>query len=193
MGWCPNSNVLKTQNSIHSEYLEANNHSKGKDAENLETSNWFQKISSRIILFNAFFTIVYSLIISKWGINLVALLTGCSISIVIFVHEWNKQIHFYDTIAQKLFFDQSNTWLIKHNKITKLISFAMLICFIFLEKYVKPDYVMQLIGSFTTGFLLYMWLSYVRLIHWEKMNHKTIFFSKKYGKYKRAYFVRERK
>jgi hypothetical protein len=193
MGWCPNAKAFGTQHSTCSDYLEANHQSRGRDNEYSENPSWFRKISSRLILFNTFFTIVYILIISHWGVNLVALLSGCSIGIVIFVSEWQKQMHFYDTISQKLFFDQSNTWLIRHNKITKLIPFAMLICLIFLEKYVKPDYIMQFIGSFATGFLLYMWLGYFRLIHWEKINHKIIFFSKRCGKYKRSYFIRGRK
>ena len=59
MGWCPNAKPLETQRSIHPEYLEVNNQSRGRDAGNSPVlpSGWWNKRHNRALIISSGLTL----------------------------------------------------------------------------------------------------------------------------------------
>jgi Protein of unknown function (DUF1673). len=60
MGWCPNAKMPETQNSIHSEYFEANDQAKGEDAGNLPVLpvGWWNKRHNRALIISSGLTLI---------------------------------------------------------------------------------------------------------------------------------------
>jgi hypothetical protein len=68
--------------------------------------------------------------------------------------------------------------------------FLILIYLLYIKGY-EPS--LQAIFSFAGGLIVGMWLSYLQLIYWEKKNHKTIYFNKSYGTWKKSYIIQGEK
>ncbi|WP_440946554.1 DUF1673 domain-containing protein [Methanosarcina sp. T3] len=199
MGWCPNARAHETRHPLHSKYFVADIPTRGGDTGNSENLSWFRKLSSRILLVDSFLTLIYFLVMPRLGVNIAALLAGFFIFVIIFIFDWKKQMHRYDTIAQKLILD--NSGMKKLFRIMNLIFYVMLFCWIFYWSIlgdVERDYLMEKILPFFEGILSFfagglasMWLGCLQILYWEKKNHKTIYLDKRYGKWKNSYIIRE--
>ncbi|AKB38902.1 hypothetical protein MSSAC_4312 [Methanosarcina siciliae C2J] len=201
MGWCPNARSHETQHSLHPEYFDANIPTRGGDTGNSENLSWFRKVSNRILLIDSFLTLIY-LAMTRLDVNISALLAGFIISVTFVGFDWKRQMHRNDIIAQKLVLDNSDMKKLFHADMKKLfrrinpIFYVMLFYWIFYwisSGDVERNYSLQVAFSFVGGLLMGMWLSYFQLIYWEKKNHKTIYFDKSYGTWKKSYIIRERK
>jgi len=200
MGWCPYAKTPETQHSIHPEYYSANTRARGGDSRDPENLSWFRKVSNRILLIDSFLTLIY-LAMTRLDVNISALLAGFFISATLIGFDWKKQMHRYDTIAQKLIFDNSDMKKLFHSDMKKLfrrinpIFYVMLFYWIFYwisSGDVERNYSLQVAFSFGGGLLMGVWINYFQLISWEKKNHKTIYFDKSYGAWKQSYLIRER-
>jgi hypothetical protein len=189
MGWCPNAKANEARKLVNLENFDSNtpDRARGKN-ENLENPGWLRKTSTYTLLINTLFTLVYILAINHLGLKLAFLLAGFFISVAFITFDWKKQMHRYDTLAQELIFD--NSGMKKVSQIMKLIFYAMLFYWIFSGD-IERNFSLQVTISFMGGFLVGMWLSYFQLIYWQKKNHKTIYFNKSYGKWKKSYIIRE--
>ncbi|MDR7666231.1 DUF1673 domain-containing protein [Methanosarcina sp. Z-7115] len=189
MGWCPNAKANEARKLINLENFDSNTPDRARgENENLENPGWLRKTSTYTLLISTFFTLVYILVINHLGLKLAFLLAGFFISVAFIAFDWKKQMHRYDTLAQKLIFD--NSGMEKVSQIMKLIFYAMLFYWIFSGD-IERNFSLQVTFSFMGGFLAGMWLSYFQLIYWQKKNHKTIYFNKSYGKWKKSYIIRE--
>lgn len=191
MGWCPNARVHEARQHINFESFESGIPDKAKgDEGDQRNPGWLRKTSTYTILINILFTLAYLLAINHLGLNLAFLLAGFSISVVFIVFDWKKKMRRYDTLALKHICD--NSFMKKVSQIINLIFYAFLFYWIFSGD-VERNHSMQIIISFMGGFLVGMWLGYFQLIYWQKKNHKTIYFDKSYGKWKKSYIIRENK
>lgn len=191
MGWCPNAKASESRRNISFENFDSDipDKAKGDDGDQ-RNPGWLRKTSAYTILIHILFTLAYLLAINHLGLNLAFLLAGFFISVAVIVFDWKKQMRRYDTLAQKHICD--NSFMKKVSQIMNLIFYAFLFYWIFSGD-VERNHSMQVIISFMSGFLVVMWLSYFQLIYWQKKNHKTIYFDKSYGKWKKSYIIRESK
>jgi len=191
MGWCPNAKASESRRNISFENFDSDIPDKAKgDNGDQRNPGWLRKTSAYTILINILFTLAYLLAINHLGLNLTFLLAGFSISVAVIVFDWKKQMRRYDTLAQKHICD--NSFMKKVSQIMNLIFYAFLFYWIFSGD-VERNHSMQVIISFMSGLLVVMWLSYFQLIYWQKKNHKTIYFDKSHGTWKKSYVILERK
>lgn len=189
MGWCPNAKANEARKLINLENFDSNTPDRARgENENLENPGWLRKTSTRVLLLSILFTLVYILAINHLGLNLASLLAGFLISVAFIVFDWKKQMHRYDTLVQEHICD--NSGMKKVSQRINLIFYAMLFYWIFSGD-VERNFSMKVTISFMSGCLVVMWLSYFQLIYWQKKNHKTIYFNKSYGKWKKSYIIRE--
>ncbi len=92
----------------------------------------------------------------------------------------------YDALVKYPVIDYSNK-----EKLYSALSYVFILIFILLIK--GHEAALQATFSFMGGFMIGMWLSYFQLIYWEKKNHKTIYFNKSYGTWKKSYIIQEKK
>ncbi|MGA9189061.1 MAG: DUF1673 domain-containing protein [Methanosarcina sp.] len=189
MGWCPNPKTNEARKLVNLENFDSDTPDRARgENENLENPGWLRKTSTRVLLLSILFTLVYILAINHLGLNLASLLAGFLISVALIVFDWKKQMHRYDTLVQEHICD--NSGMKKVSQRMKLIFYAMLFYWIFSGD-VERNFSMKVTISFMGGCLVVMWLSYFQLIYWQKKNHKTIYFNKSYGKWKKSYIIRE--
>ncbi|MCQ1535061.1 DUF1673 domain-containing protein [Methanosarcina sp. KYL-1] len=193
MGWCPNAKTLETRHSICPGYFGANTGAGDRDSGDPVNPCWSRKLSSRFLLVDSFLTLAYLLVMAQLGVNKEAFLAGVFISVTFFASGWKKQMHRYDTLAQKPFLDYSGKekpYRRLFRTIT-LIFYAALFCWIFAGG-PERNFLMKGTLSFFAGGLVSLWFCYLQILYWERKNHKTIYLNKSFGKWKRSYFIREK-
>ena len=194
MGWCPNAKANEARRHFNIESFDSNvpDREKGEN-EDLKPPEWFRKTRIQTLLINTFFTFAYFLVINQLGINLtlgvnfIHLLVGLFIVLFIVIFDWKKQMRRYDALVKCPVVDYSD------KKIMYYILgylFLILIYLLYIKGY-EPS--LQAIFSFAGGLIVGMWLSYLQLIYWEKKNHKTIYFNKSYGTWKKSYIIQGKK
>ena len=195
MGWCPNARASEARRNVSCENFDSDVPERaGGDNGGLKNTGWFRKSRSRFLLVDSFLTLTNLLVMIQLGVNVVTLLAGLFISLTFFIFGWKKQMQRYDTLAQKLVLDDSNKKNLykKLFRIITLIFYATLFYWIFAGD-LERNFLMKGTLSFFAGGLAFMWLGYLQILYWERKNHKTIYFDKKYGKWKNSYIIRERK
>ncbi|KKG07495.1 DUF1673 domain-containing protein [Methanosarcina sp. 2.H.A.1B.4] len=191
-GWCPYAKAPDTRNSVLPEYFSANTRAGGRDSGDPENPGWTRKLSSRILLVDSFLTLAYLLVMAQLGVNIAVFFAGFFISVTFFVSGWKKQMHRYDTLAQKPFLDYSGKKNLYRRlfRIITLIFYAALFCWIFAGG-PQRDFLMKGTLSFFAGGLVSLWFCYLQILYWERKNHKTIYLNKSFGKWKSSYIIRE--
>ena len=176
MGWCPNAKITETGSRISPANFEAYDRSGGEKAKSPKVRSLFSKLFSRldvrILLPTLFLTPFYINFLFQKGINAEAFLLGLSLSLLIYLICWKKQMRQYDALAKepivgfsskKLFF-----WI-----------FLTLILFLILPlvfwSYIPSFLNERSLYSFTAGAWILMWGSYLQLIYWERKNHMKIY------------------
>jgi hypothetical protein len=102
MGWCPNAKRLETQHSIHSEYFEANNQSRGKNAGNFPIfpSGWWNKRHNRALIISVGLTLFSIFGIGFQGVHhrdegfMFGLIIGTIFNLLVCIWNW----HYLDNI-----------------------------------------------------------------------------------------------
>jgi small-conductance mechanosensitive channel len=176
MSWCPNVKTLETESRISSANFKLYDQSGGEKARNPGISSRFSKLFSRydirILLPTLFLTLVYINLLFQKGINAEALFLGFSLSLLIYLLGWKKQMHHYDSLAKKPIFGSSSK---------KILLWVFLVLILFL---ILPIVFLSQLPSFLNARLLYslvagagtiMWGSCLQLIYWEKKNHMKIY------------------
>ncbi|MFY1113050.1 MAG: DUF1673 domain-containing protein [Methanosarcinaceae archaeon] len=188
MGWCPNAGAAEARRNVSLENFNSDipERSRGENGD-LKNPGWIRKTSIQTLLINTFLTLVYIPVINQLGINLSFLLTGSFISLFFVIFYWKTQMKRYDSLIKQPIIDYSNK-----KKLYNLLCYVFLI--LIFSLYLKSqETALQAIFSFIGGIVVGMWLFYFQLIYWEKKNHKTIYFNKSYGTWKKSYIIRERK
>jgi hypothetical protein len=190
MGWCPyaKANEAKWHISLENFDLNIPDREKG-DGGDLKNLRWFRKESNRILLIAFFTMFLYSLVLRQIGINLVFLFVGLLIALIYFAFYWKTQMQRYDDMVKHSVIDYSNDKISTLVKILFLFYFLMTLLGIFIGR----ELAWQAMLSFYGGLLVFFWLSYFQIKYWEKINNKTIFFDKKYGRWKKSYIIKEKK
>ncbi len=188
MGWCPNARAseARQQSNLENFASEIPDRARGENGD-LKNLGWIRKTSIQTLLINTFLTLVYIPVINQLGINLTFLLTGSFISLFFVIFYWKTQMKRYDSLIKQPIIDYSNK-----KKLYNVLCYVFLI--LIFSLYLKSqETALQAIFSFIGGIVVGMWLFYFQLIYWEKKNHKTIYFNKSYGTWKKSYIIRERK
>lgn len=156
----------------------------------LKDLGWHHRLSTIFLLVPVSATIYFSLMVVLLGTNLTFLLVGFLIAILSSIFIWKRQIRMYDNLIR-----QPPT---ENSKIVTILIIAILIVLtysvnFFISIIVGPKLAEQATFSFYGGFQVFWWLSYYRLIYWEKKNNITIYLVKRYGTLKKSYIIQERK
>jgi hypothetical protein len=188
MGWCPNARAVEAKRNASLETFNFDIPERaGKENGDLKNPGWIRKTSIQTLLINTFLTLVYIPVINQLGINLTFFLTGSFISLFFVIFYWKAQMKRYDSLIKQPIIDYSNK-----KKLYYVLSYVFLI--LIFSLYLKSqETTLQAIFSFVGGLLMGMWISYFQLIYWEKKNHKTIYFDKTYGTWKKSYIIQEKK
>lgn len=192
MGWCPYAKVPETRHPVFPDYFGENTRAGGGDSGDPEYPGWSRKLSSRILLVDSFLTLAYLLVMAQLGVNATAFLAGLFISVTFLVFYWKKQMHRYDTLAQRPVLDYTGKKNLYRRlfRIMTLIFYAALFCWIFAGDQ-ERNILMKGTLSFFAGGLVSLWLCYLQILYWERKNHKTIYLNKSLGKWKKSYIIRE--
>jgi len=105
MGWCPNVKTLETESRISSANFELYDQSGGEKARSPGIPSHFSRLFSRfdirVLLPTMFLTLIYINLLFQKGINAEAFFLGFSLSLLIYLLGWKKQMHHYDSLAKK--------------------------------------------------------------------------------------------
>ena len=192
MGWCPNAKIAETQHSIHPEYFEANSLSGGEKDRNPRISSRFSRLFSRldvrILLPTLFSTPIYINLLFRKGINAEAFFLGFSLSLLIYLLGWKKQMHHYDSLAKKPIVGSSS------KKILLWIFLALILFLILPMVFLSqiPSFLnARSLYSLVAGAWIFMWGSYLQLIYWERKNHMKIYIKNEKG-FQKMYAIGEK-
>ena len=188
MSWCPNAKANEARRNASFENFESDvpDRARGENGY-VKNPGWLRKMSTYILLIDICFTLGYILIINHLGVNLNFLLAGVLIALLLVMYTWKAQIKRYDALIKQPVIDYSDK-----EKLYKI--FAYVFFLVIFSLYIKDqELALQVMFSFFGGLLTGMWLIYLQLIYWEKINHRTIYFDKSYGTWKNSYLIRERK
>lgn len=172
MGWCPNARIseIRTQTDVAS--LEVYDQSGGEKAPSPKVlsqfSKYFSRFDVRILLPTLFFTSIYVNFLLEKGINTTAFLLGFSLSLLVLLFSWKKQMQQYNNISKKPIIGSFST-----KKFIGIFLAAFLLIMILLPNILNVK--IQTIYSLIAGILILMWGSYFQLIYWEKKNHMKIY------------------
>ncbi|WP_440946556.1 DUF1673 domain-containing protein [Methanosarcina sp. T3] len=193
MGWCPNARASEARqhSSLENFASEIPDRTRGEN-EDLKNPGWLRKTSTYTLLINAFLSLAYFLVIDQLGINLtlsanlILLLSGFFIALFFVIFDWKKQMQRYDALVKHPVIDYSDK---------KLYYILAAVLFILIYNfYIENQGLdLQAMFSFVGGLVVGIWSFYFQLIYWEKKNHKTIYFDKSYGTWKKSYIIREKK
>jgi hypothetical protein len=185
MGQYPSARANEVRQHTNFEGLDLGTQDKteGED-RNQKNPGRLRKMSNRILLTDAFFTLAYILIINQLGVNFILLLIGFFIALFLIIFSWKAQIQSYDNMIKQPVIDRSDQ---------KMLYFIFNVpVYIALFYLAVKGWNLQAMVSFFGGSQLGMWLSYFQLIYWEKKNHKMIYFGKNCGIWKKSYIIKER-
>lgn len=190
MSWCPTTRAYEARRNINLENFDSDIPDRARgEGEDTKSMGWFRKASTRVLLLSTFLTFVYFLILNQIGLNLIVFLVGFFISLVHISLYWKTQMQRYDNLVKQPVSEYSK----KKKNIIIAIPFVLNFVIVFLNIIVGQERAMQPIFSLNGGFLIALWLSYFQIIYWENKTHKTIYFDKSYGMWKKSYIIRERK
>jgi len=168
MGWCPNAKTVNTQHSIHPEYIEANNQSRGRDAGNtpILLSGWWNKRHNRALIISSGLTLLSVFGIAFPGVNfrdepfVWGLIPGTIFNLLFCIWDW----HFLNKMK-----NSSKKIQTKNNLIilSGILGLAVLLMQSSLLGW-------RIILTFISGFCLTAFLYYLSNVYWEKKNRKIV-------------------
>jgi hypothetical protein len=193
MGWCPNAKTLENGSRVSPANFEAYNRSRGEKARIpialSRFSKLFSRLDIRILLPILLITPSYINFLFQKGINAEAFILGFSLSLLIYLLYWKKQMRQYDNLVKEPIIGSS----------TKKIFFKVfliLILFLILPlvfwSYISFFINFRSLLSFTAGAWILMWGIYLQLIYWERKNHMRIYIKSEKG-FQKMYALREKK
>ncbi|AKB18794.1 MULTISPECIES: DUF1673 domain-containing protein [unclassified Methanosarcina] len=196
MGWCPNAKTLETGPRISPANFEAYAQSGGEKARTPGVLNQFSRLFSRfdvrILLPMIFITPFYINSLFRTGVNAEALLLGLSLSLLIYLLGWKKQMRQYDTLAKKPFiassFKKTLFWIFL------VLILGLILPMVFLSyilSYIPSFLNAQSLYSFIAGAWILMGGTYLQLIYWERKNHMKIYI-KSEGGFQKLYALGEK-
>lgn len=189
-GWCPYAKTPEGEYLNPSGNFEVNAREGREKAGIPETLYGYRKASTRILLMNASFTYLHPVVLAIIGLNRGALLAGITISMLVGIFDWKKQMKRYDSLEKEPVLDYSGKMkLIKRWHGIPGYIFLFLIFYLWYE---GREFALPFLYSFVAGSLVYLWFSYLQMIYWERKNHKILYF-KSCGTWKTLYAIRERK
>ena len=172
MGWCPNAKTLETQHSIHPEYFEANNQSRGRDAGNSPVSypSWWNKRHNRALIISSGLTLFSIYWIGFQGEHFrdEAFILGAIIGIIFnpLLCIWNW--HFLDKIKN------SNKKVQTKNKLITMAGILGLTSLLIESSSLGWEFVLTFSLTCASGFCLTAFLYYLTDVYWEKKNKKIV-------------------
>jgi len=172
MGWCPNAKTLKTQHSIHPEYLEANNQSRDRDARNspISSPSWWNKRHNRLLIMSTGLTFFSIYWIGFQGESFIseAFILGLILGIIFnpLLCIWNWR--FLDKIKN------SNKKFQIKNKLITIAGILGLTSLLIESSSLGWKFVLTFSLTCTSGFCLTAFLYYLTDVYWEKKNKKIV-------------------
>lgn len=167
MGWCPNAKILETQHSIHSEYFEANNQARGKNAVNSPLpSGWWNRRHNRALMISSGLTLFSLLEIGFFGVHprderfIFGLTVGTIFNLLICIWNW----HFLNKIKN------SSKRIQTKNKLIIILGLLSLTTLLIQSSLVG----WRVVLTFISGFCLTTFLYYLTDVYWEKKNEKIV-------------------
>lgn len=190
MGWCPNAqaNEARQHVTLGNFNYDVPDRARGEGGDP-KSLGWLRKASTRILLIAISITFVYFLVLNQTGINIIFFLAGIFMSLIYFAFYWKTQIRIYNDLIKQPVTEYSKKMRIAMLAIIIVLSSARYLFGIF----VGQELAWQAMISFYGGFLVFFWLSFLQIIYWEKMKHKTIYVNKREGTWKRSYIIQETK
>ncbi|MDY9928101.1 DUF1673 domain-containing protein [Methanosarcina sp.] len=182
MGWCPNAKLLETGSRISPVNFEAPDLPGGEKARSPEILSRFSRLYSRLdfrtLLPIIFLTPFYINLLFRKGVNAEALLLGLSLSLLIYLLGWKKQMRQYDALAKKPIinssFKKTLFWVF-------VVLILGLILFMVFLSHTTHFLNAQSLYSFITGAWIFMGGTYLQLIYWERKNHLKIYIKSEKG------------
>jgi hypothetical protein len=192
MGWCPNAKTLETGSRISPTTFEAYDQSEGeKDRDPGVLSRFsrlFSRLDIRILLPTLFSTPIYINLLFQKGINAEAFFLGFSLSLLIYLLGWKKQMYRYDSLTKKPVVGSSF-------KKTFFWVFLAIILFLILPMVFLSQIPYFLnarsLYSLGSGAWILMWGFYFQLIYWERKNHMKIYIKNEKG-FQKMYVIGEK-
>ncbi|WP_440946561.1 DUF1673 domain-containing protein [Methanosarcina sp. T3] len=189
MGWCPYSKALETGPRISLDNFEAPPRSGGGKTGSMGTisrfTRQFTRLRNRVLAVSIYLTLLYFVMLSRWGINPEAFLEGLGLSLLLTTLFWKKQMQQYDALAKKPVVSSSgkNRFL----RIFFAIILLMISVLVFLPYVVRTIFHnIQTLYSFGAGAIFFIWISYLQIIYWERKNNMKIC-TKSEGGFRKTY------
>jgi hypothetical protein len=189
IGWCPNARAYNDRQHVNLENFNSDVPDRARGEGDTKSLGWFRKESTIILLTAISVTFVYFIVLNHVGINLIFLLAGTFISLICFAFYWKTQIRIYNDLVKQPVTEYSKKMRIAMIAIILVLSSARYLFGIIVGQELAWQAMLSLYG----GFLIFIWLSYLQIKYWEKVNHKKIFFNKREGTWKRSYIIQETK
>ncbi|AKB52820.1 hypothetical protein MSBRW_3567 [Methanosarcina barkeri str. Wiesmoor] len=192
MGWCPNAKAFENGPRISSANFELYGQSGGEKARNPEItsriSKLFSRLDIRILLPTLFITPFYINLLFQKSINAEAFFLGFSLSLLIYLLGWKKQIHHYDSLTKKPVVGSSlkKTFFWVFLAIILLLILPM----VFLSQ-ISSFLNVRSLYSLGAGAWIFMWGSYLQLIYWERKNNMKIYVKNEKG-FQKMYVIGEK-
>lgn len=196
MGWCPNSKTLETGSRISPANFETYVRSGGEKARIprflSRFSSLFSRFDVRILLPAIFVTPFYINLLFRKGVNAEALLLGLSLSLLIYLLGWKKQMRQYDTLAKKPIiassFKKTLFWIF----LVMILGLILPMVFLsYILSYIPSFLNAQSMYSFIAGAWILMGGTYLQLIYWERKNHLKIYIKSEQG-FQKMYALEEK-
>ncbi|AKB34513.1 hypothetical protein MSSAC_4323 [Methanosarcina siciliae C2J] len=186
MGWCPYAKASGIRPQISLANFEEYDQSRGEKARSPgiwgRFSSLLSRLDVRILLPTLFLTSVYLNLLFRKGINAESFFLGFSLSLLIYLLCWKKQMRHYDALAKKSIvgssFKKTFFWVF-----LALISALILVLILpmFFLSYIPSFLNARSLYSFMAGAWIFMWGSYLQLIYWERKNHMKIYIKSEKG------------
>ncbi|AKB30614.1 hypothetical protein MSSIT_3895 [Methanosarcina siciliae T4/M] len=192
-GWCPYAKASEIRPQIIPANFEEYDQSRGEKARSPRIwgrfSSLFSRLDVRILLPTLFITPVYLNLLFRKGINAEAFFLGFSLSLLIYLLCWKKQMRHYDALAKKTIVGSS------FKKTFFRVFLALILVLIlpmFFLSYIPSFLNARSLYSFFAGAWIFMWGSYLQLIYWERKNHMRIYIKSEKG-FQKVCAFREKK
>ena len=177
MGWCPNATAIVTKRSLQFDDLTLN----APDGEGKIThvgTGWWNKHRNRILLQSLAFTLLAVLFfVEHENINLGMLLTGAIgglfFRLLTGVYDW-RLFNRAATVKYK----QPRSIQKRYYVMSFVMIALILVVGIFFIIPLLINAGMTGIQELFTGFLLFEWINYLKVLYWERKNQKTLIMKK---------------
>lgn len=195
MSWCPNKKTFETGSQIIPANFGGYDQSKGEKSRNPKIlthfSGLYSRLDVRLLLPTLFFTPFLINLLFQKGVNIEVFFIGFSLSLLLYLLYWKKQLLQYDAIEKKPLVGSSR-------KRCLFLIFFTIILFLILPLFFlssMPSLLtaksLRSLYSFIAGAWFLMWGNYFQLIYWERKNHLKIYTKNENG-FQKTYTIEEK-